>query len=121
MSWHRSYGLHAIYLRMSDITEKHHIPSPSYESIWNQNENAKYGKMEIKICNKYRYLTNFILNYSNSLCSSICEIVSFHIQWSLRCKTAPSAGLRRSLVGVWSHRGAICTKNTTWSGRRVVT
>ena len=26
-----------------------------------------------------------------------------HLQWSLRCKTAPSAGLRRSLVGVRSH------------------
>ena len=28
-----------------------------------------------------------------------------HVQWSLCCKTAPSAGLRRSLVGVRSHIG----------------
>ena len=27
------------------------------------------------------------------------------LQWSLRCKTAPSAGLTRSLVGVRSHIG----------------
>ena len=41
-----------------------------------------------------------------------------YIQWSLRCKTAPFAGLKRSLVGVLSHIGVHFGKKILFGAER---